>query len=318
MARKLPPFAAVRAFEAAARHKSFKLAADELCLSPSAISHQIRSLEEYLDTALFERNGTGVELTLTGRSYAGKLTRLLDGFDETTRSVRDAGQRPFRILCTPGFAARWLVPRLDRLSFGDRVRLQVSVGAPSVDFASNESDLVIQWAEETVPGVVTERLMESHRYPVVSPQLKAREDIRCPEDLLRLRLMHDETGDAWAEWFAAAGLAPPDLPRGPSFPNCELATTAAEQGLGVSLAYDSMVRDTLVSGRLVRLFDTVTMPIVIYSVAYQEARATDPMIREFRDWIFGEMRRDGLARLRFAQTGGEAEPQPVVSGALGG
>lgn len=296
MGRKFPPFAAVKAFEAAARHRSFKKAAEELCLSPSAISHQIRALEEYLDTALFERRAGTVELTLTGRGYAGKLTGLLDAFDETTRLVRDAGKRPFRVLCTPGFAARWLVPRLGRLSFGDRVRLRVSVGAPSTDFSTNDADLVIQWADDPVPGVKTEPFMRSHRYPVISPDLLEEETVRTPEDLLRLRLMHDETADAWDEWFEAAGIDPPEFPQGPVFPNCELATTAAEQGQGVSLAYDAMVRDTLASGRLVRLFEAVTMPIVIYSLAYPAARASDPMIREFRNWMFGEIRQENLAR----------------------
>ncbi|WP_420326881.1 LysR substrate-binding domain-containing protein [Mameliella sp.] len=292
MGRKLPPFAAVRAFEAAARHMSFKKAAEELCLSPSAISHQIRALEGHLDTQLFERRGNELSLTLTGHGYAQSLTVFLDGVAESTRSVCEAGRRPFRVLCTPGFAARWLVPRLNRLSFGDRLRLRVSEGAPSTDFASNDADVVIQWADDLTPGVRTEPIMESHRYPVISPDLLARTRVRSPEDLLNLTLMHDEVLDAWAEWFETAGLTPPQMPRGPVFPNCEFATTAAEQGQGVSLAYDAMVRGTLDSGRLVRLFDTVTMPVVIYSVAYPESKAGDPMIREFRDWIFAEAAED--------------------------
>ena len=109
MGRKFPPFAAVRAFEAAARHLSFKAAAEELCLTPSAVSHQIKALEAFLDTALFERTGGRISLTLTGRGYAGKMTGLLDAFEDSTRSVKEAGARPFRVLCTPGFAARWLV-----------------------------------------------------------------------------------------------------------------------------------------------------------------------------------------------------------------
>jgi LysR family glycine cleavage system transcriptional activator len=298
MGRIFPPFAAVRAFEAAARHRSFKKAADELCLSPSAISHQIRALEEYLDTALFERRGNNLDLTLTGRGYAGKLTGLLDAFHETTRSVQEAGQRPFRVLCTPGFAARWLVPRLERLSFGDRIRLRVSTGAPSTDFSTNDSDLVIQWADEKVPGVTTEPFMESNRYPVISRTLREQENVRTPKDLLRLRLMHDETADAWAEWFEAAGLEAPEMPRGPVFPNCELATTAAEQGQGVSLAYDAIVRSTIASGRLERLFEAVTMPIVIYSIAYPTIRGDDPMIREFRDWVFAEIQDRNLIHAR--------------------
>lgn len=294
LGRKLPPFAAVKAFEATARHQSVKRAADELCLSPSAVSHQIKALEDYFDTALFERRGNRLRLTLTGRAYAGRMTGLLDAFDESTRGIREAGRRPFRVISTPGFAARWLVPRLDRLSFGNRLRLRVSVGAPDTDFSSNDADLVIQWADDPIPGVITEPLMESGRYPVISPELKAREDVRTPEDLKRLTLMHDETMDAWGEWFQTAGIAPPPLPRGPTFPNCELATTAAERGQGVSLAYDAMVRGTLAEGRLVRLFDTVVMPFVIYSVAYAEARRDDPMIREFSAWIHAEAARDGV------------------------
>lgn len=293
MGRKLPSFSAVRAFEAAARNLSFKAAAEELCLSPSAISHQIRALEDYLDTALFERRGNRLTLTLTGRGYAGKMTSLLNTFDESTRAVREAGSRPFRVLCTPGFAARWLVPRLDRLSFGDRVRLRVSTGAPSTDFANNEADVVIQWSDTPVPGVRSEVLLVSSRYPVASPELRRRENIRAPEDLLRVPLMHDEVQDAWAEWFTMAGIAPPAMPRGPVLPNCELATTAAERGQGVALAFDALVRDTLSEGRLVPLFDTVTMPVVIYSLACPEARAEDPMIREFRDWIFAEAAAQG-------------------------
>lgn len=290
MGRQLPPFAAVKAFEAAARHKSFKHAAEELCLSPSAVSHQIRALEDYLDTALFERDGNCMDLTLTGRAYAGKLTGLLDLLDDTTRTVQQTGEKPLRVLCTPGFAARWLVPRLDRLEFGDRVRLRVSTGAPCTDFSRNDSDVVIQWADAPAPGVHTEPLMQSSRYPVICPDLKDREDVQTPRDLLRLRLMYDETDDSWAEWFAAAGLSAPDLPPGPIFPNCELATTAAERGQGVAMAFDAMVRDTLTSGRLVRLFDTDTIPSVIYSVAFPETRADDPMIQKFRHWLHDEAR----------------------------
>ena len=295
LGRKLPPFAAVRAFEAVARHLNVKAAAEELCLSPSAVSHQLRALEGYFDTALFERHGNRLSLTLTGRSYAGKMTALLDDFDESTRAIREAGHRSFRVLCTPGFAARWLVPRLDRLSFGNRVRLRVSEGAPSLDFASNDADLVVQWADEPTHGVVTEPLMKSARYPVISPELETAEGVEKPEDLRRLTLMHDETMDAWESWFEAAGITPPVFPCGPTFPNCELATTAAEQGQGVSLAYDAVVRGTLADGRLVRLFDTVTMPFVIYSVAYPEARANDPMIREFATWLHEEVAREGVS-----------------------
>lgn len=298
MARQLPPFAAVRAFEAAARKGSIKEAADELCLTASAVSHQIRSLEQYLDTELFRRLGNKIELTLTGRAYARKMTSLLDLFDESTRTLKEAGRKPFRVHCTPGFAARWLVPRLGDLAFGNRVRISVSNGAPSTDFSSNGADVVIQWADASVPDVVTEPLMESARYPVVNPALKDSLMLQEPDDLRRATLMHDETMDAWGEWFAAAGVSAPAFPRGPTFPNCELATTAAEKGQGVALAYDAVVRDTIRNGTLVRLFDTVTMPFVIYSVAYSIHRKEDPMVREFSAWLHGQAKSEGVAALR--------------------
>ncbi len=290
MSRKLPPFAAVRAFEAAARHLSFKKAADELCLSPSAVSHQVRALEGFLDTQLFERDGNLVRLTLTGEAYAGKLTHLLDAFDESTQEAKGIQKsETLRVLSTPGFAARWLVPRLGRFEHGEKVRLRVSVGAPSTDFATNDADVVIQWADGPVDGALVEPLMESGRYPVISPALRAAKGVERPEDLRALTLMHDETMDMWADWFRAAGVEPPVFPRGPQFPNCELATTAAEQGLGVALAYDLVVRDTIASGRLERLFDTVTIPFVIYSFVCLNDRLDEPLVRAFRKWVFTEM-----------------------------
>lgn len=296
MSRQLPPFAAVRAFEAVARHLSVKMAADELCLSPSAVSHQIRALEDYFDTALFVRQGNGMELTFTGRSYAGKMTTLLNAFDEGTRQVRDVSNRPFQVICTPSFAARWLVPRLDRLSFGSRVRMQVSEpdASPNIDFASNDADLVIQWSDDPIPGVVTEPLMAAGRYPVISPELKERENVWVPEDLLRVPLIHTDTCDLWSEWFDAAKIDPPVFPRGPTFPNCELTATAAERGQGVAMAFDSVLKNTLDAGHLVPLFDYVELPSVIYSLAYPESRRDDSMIREFSSWIHAEAASEGV------------------------
>lgn len=287
MGRRFPPFAAVRAFEATARRLSVKDAADELCVTPSAVSHQLKVLEDFLDTALFERKGNRLSLTFTGRAYVGKLTALLDALDETTRDLRDAASE-LRVLCTPSFAARWLVPRLNRLPFADAVRLRVSEGAPDTDFHNNDADVVIHWGDTPVDGVVVEPFMASNRFPVVSPEMKHRERLETPEDLLRVTLIHDEVMDAWADWFRIAGMDPPSMPRGPRFPHCEIAATAAERGQGVALAYEALVRDTMAGGSLVRLFDAVTMPITIYSVAYPEHRRGDAQIRAFRDWIFAE------------------------------
>lgn len=298
MARRLPPFAAIRAFEATARHGSMTAAADELCVTPSAVSHQIRALEAFLNTALFEREGTRLCLTLTGRAYVGRLTGLLDALDDSTRRVREGGRRELRVLATPGFAARWLVPRLGRLPFAEDLRLRVSQGAPSTDFATNDADVVIHWGDAPVPGLVVEPLMESVRYPVIAPDLRRSAGVRRPDDLLDLTLLHDEVMDAWGDWFAAADVTGYDGIRGPRFAHCELSTTAAERGQGVALAYDAMVRATVESGRLERLFQTVTMPVTIYSVATPAARAAEPRIRGFRDWLFAEAAAEGTMAAR--------------------
>lgn len=296
MGRRLPPFAAIRAFEAAARHLSFAKAADELCLSPSAVSHQVRALEDFLDTRLFERGGNRVQLTMTGNAYAGKMTTLLDSFENSTSQITGTADRTLRVLCTPGFAARWLVPRLDRFAEPSAIRLRVSVGAPSTDFQTNDADIVIGWADDPVPGAEVIPLMQSGRYPVAAPAFLSSHRIERPEDLRSVTLVHDETMDQWSDWFAAAGVDPPAFPRGPKFPNCELATSGVEQGLGVSLAYDLMVRDTVASGRLIRLFDFVTVPFVIYSFVCQRSRASDPMIAAFREFVFGEVQPGGRPR----------------------
>lgn len=293
MGRKLPPFAAVRAFEATARHVSVKAAADELCLTPSAVSHQIKALEGFLDTQLFERSGNRITLTLTGEAYAGKLTHLLDTFMEETEAVREAPS-VLRVLSTPGFAARWLVPRLPRLSFARDIRLRVSNGAPSLDFATNDADVVIQWSDRKTSGLCVEPLMASARYPVISPVLRAREKIRHPADLLNLTLFYDETDDAWREWFSAAGLGDVDLPPGPTYPNCELSTTMVEQHQGVSLAYDAVVRGTIAAGRLERLFDATTLPMSIYAIACPETRVDEPRIEAFRHWLHAEAEAEGV------------------------
>lgn len=293
MGRRLPPFTAVRSFEAAARHLSFKSAADELCVTPSAISHQVRLLEDYLDTVLFERDGNRLTLTLTGRAYSGRLTGLLDGLEESTVAVSQSDRQELRVLSTPGFAARWLVPRLGGLSFGDDIRLRVSEGAPCTDFAQNDADVVIMWSDKPVPGVVVLPFMATGRFPVISPELQRAEDIRRPEDLLRVTLFHDEVQDGWAEWFDAAGVNSPELPRGPRFANCELSTSAAEQGQGVALAYGAVAKGTLDSGRLMRLFDVSTTPFTIYSIAFASSRAHEPRIRDFCNWIFSEVEATG-------------------------
>lgn len=288
--RHLPPFSAVKAFEAAARHLSFKAAAEELCLSPSAISHQIRALEDYLATALFRRDGNRISLTGTGRDYAGKLSQLLDHLDDSTRAAHAGAQeQSLRVLTTPGFAARWLLPRMAGFEHAQAIRLHIAEGAPSTDFSTNNADVVIKWRDDPEEGVDVVPFLHSARYPVVSPALLERESVSNPRDLLRLTLFRDEVDDQWRAWFNAAGVVA-DLPEGdPIYPNCEYATTAAEAGLGVSLAHEAVIGAAVAEGRLVRLFEATTIPFTIYSIATDAKRRDDRLIGAFRDWLLAEV-----------------------------
>ncbi len=300
--RHLPPFAAIRAFESAARHLSLKLAAEELCVTPSAISHQIRTLEDYLGTTLFVRKNNRLGLTLTGSNYVGKLTSLLDSIETSTKEACRVKQGKLRVLTTPGFAARWLAPRLNSLPFNRDISLSILDGAPNMDFSSNDADVVISWFCTPSPGITVEQLFSSVRYPVVSPEFKASNKINKPSDLLQLTLFQDDVADDWVEgwvdgwidWFKAANVDVQELPQGPKFTSCELGSTAAEFSQGVTLAYDAIIQSTLDSGRLVRLFDVTTHSEVIYSVAYKTDRGEEKRIRAFLDWLSSEARAQKL------------------------
>ncbi|EPX86800.1 LysR substrate-binding domain-containing protein [Salipiger mucosus] len=322
--RKLPPFPALRAFESAARLGSFKDAAEELCVTPSAISHQVRVLETYLDRTLFVRGVRQTALTDQGRSYLSQLTPLLDMLDASTRAA--AGETfsgRLRIKSTEGFSKRWLMPRLHRfLADYPDVEVSIETGMPPTEFRGGALDLVIHWGDDPVEGVIVDPFMSSTRVPVCSQAyLDANPDIRRPEDLLRKTLIRDEVADGWEEWFGLVdraedcprvgaprtGQASDGPPGGPVFAHCELTMSAAENGLGVGLAYKAMMLTALERGDLVMPFDLESPTRTIYSVAYEEARSNDPVIVAFRDWLFETIlhESEGLAQddmvLRAAQ-----------------
>lgn len=293
--RRLPPQPALRAFEAAARRLSFREAAVELSLTPSAISHQVKSLEGLLGISLFVREPQGLSLTKAGTEYLKDLTPILDALDASTRRISAKGSPGvLRVLSTPGFAARWLVPRLHRYREKDSIVISVSAGAPCMNFSTNEADVVIHWGSEPVATTVVEPMMRSARYPVASPAFIRRHGLRKPADLLGTTLLHDEVDDGWAAWFLRAGIQLAGLPLGPRLAHCELSLTAAEEQQGVALAYDAMARNTIAEGRLQRLFDIESSPAIIYSFAYAEGRRKCPDIGRFRRWIFEEVHSEGL------------------------
>jgi LysR family glycine cleavage system transcriptional activator len=292
MGRKLPPFSAIRAFEAAARLHSFKAASEELCVTQSAISHQIKALEQFLNSALFFRNANGMELTHTGLDYYDNLTLILDQLDHSTKKVRDTDTRGVLSVCaTPAFTSRWLLPRMRRFNVAyPDIELELTTTDNPMQFPADGVDILIQYGTDSTKGLMVDPFLMTTRYPVCSPGFRsAHPAILEPKDLAQAILLRDIVGDDWNGWFQSAGDEFPRKLTGPRFAHCELTLRAAEEGHGVALAYGVLIEDQIERGTLVKLFDFETMPKIIYSITCLEGSSNLPRIAAFRNWAFGEL-----------------------------
>ncbi len=291
MKRTLPPLSAIRSFEAAARHLSFKDAAEELNVTQSAISHQVKGLEEFLGRSLFFRAATGVTLTLAGEDYFGDLSSILDQLDASTRRNQERDlSGPLHVRATPAFAARWLIGRIKAFNgdFPD-IELQVTTSIETTDFRKDDVDILLQYGEQSAQGLRVEPFLSSSRIPVCTPKMLAgAPSIDDPEDLLRHTLLRDMVGDEWEDWFACAAVDLTEPLQGPRFEHCDLSLRAAEQGQGVALAYEALITGELADGTLLKLFDIKTSRKVIYSVTCPDCWIDRPKISAFRTWLFKE------------------------------
>lgn len=295
MSRRLPPLRALRAFEAAARHLSFVRAAEELHVTPSAVSQQIRLLEDSLGVPLFLRSPT---LTLTAAAVAA-LPALCDAFDRLERAV--AGLRPPRqdgplvVSVPPAYAARWLIPRLQHFERRHphlEVRLLATMRL--VDFAAeDEIDLAIRYGSGDYPGLHVERLRDEHVVAVAAPAVVAR--LTTPADLLSATLMvndaiaWDDSFPDWSRWLSDAGIVEPAPLRLRRFDDAGLMIGAALAGLGVALTWESLITDELASGRLVAPFAPRPLASAYHLVCPPDHLA-QAKIAAFRTWILDEIR----------------------------
>jgi LysR family transcriptional regulator, glycine cleavage system transcriptional activator len=291
MHRNLPPFPAVRAFEASARHCSFKLAAGELCLTQSAISHQVKTLEDYLGVQLFFRETRGVALTSEGAGYLHELTSVLDRMAAATAQVRNSdASGPLSVRATPGLANRWLVPRLTAFHQAcPAIELNISTSIEPADFAKEDVDVDIRWGCVPSPGLRVDPLITATRFPVASPALlKNGPALHHPDALQYYTLLQDSSGNDWGRWLALAGARFENAIWGPRFAHCDLLLTAAVENQGVALAFDILAVTDLANGRLVRLFDVNLPPMIMYSVVTPETWSGRPKIAAFRNWLLQE------------------------------
>ena len=299
MSRRLPPLNGLRAFEAAARHLSFTKAAEELNVTPGAISHQVKALEGMVGQPLFHRRTRALLLTEAGQRA---LPALREGFDRLAEGAaamsRRADSGVLTISTSPSTAGRWLVPRLDDFySANPGIDIHLHATLDVVDFDRDDIDAAIRYGGGRYPGLHATLLAEDVIAPVCCPALlDGPPPLRGPEDLRHHHLIHTDIGEfhgiypTWDMWLRAAGVTDIDTRRGSRFMLSELAIQAAIKGQGVALGNQLLVDDDLAAGRLVKPFDpalTIRSNFAYYFVC-PLARQDDPQIAAFRDWLLDE------------------------------
>ena len=298
----LPPTAALRALAAAARHLSFTKAAEELNITQSAVSHQIRHIEELWEIELFERRPRRLELTPAGERLAGIVNVFLKDITEALDELRsDAGHAALRVEMLPSLAVKWLVPRLQH--FRDEYPdIDVWIATHHNDERSlqrGDYDAVIRLGHGNYPGLASWTMMRDYVYPVARPRFLEEHGMpETPADLCKLPLLlkySDIVSPGWEYWFEAAHVPrevyQPTLRDGIRYPDTNMAIQAAFEGLGVALARSAHVWEDLETGRLVRLFDVPCPSDVSVDFVCRNDRADKPAARAFREWLLRESER---------------------------
>ena len=291
MKRRLPPLNPLQAFEAAARHMNITRAADELGVTQSAVSRQVRFLEERLGVRLFVRSKRGIVLTGEGEDLFGSARAALDMIEEATARITRHARPVLRVRAYIAFAMRWLIPRLPAFTeMHPDCEVRLTTSMQPVNFDRDDVDLAILWGEGGWPHLKVDRLMRNVVTPVCSPRL-IQNGLRRPEDLSRQNLLHSmPRPDDWQEWLRRAGVAEIAIMRGQVFENSAMAYQAAIEGMGVAIGQVCMVAEDLARGRLVQPFALMAeLPQSYYLVSPRDGRETTHG-KIFRDWIMREAR----------------------------
>jgi LysR family glycine cleavage system transcriptional activator len=290
MPRHLPPLNALKAFEAAARHESFTRAAEELCVTQGAVSHQVKALEAELGVKLFNRERQRLVITEAGRSYLEVVRDALDRIAAgTERLLQRQTAGSLTVSTSPNFASKWLVHRLGRFAQAHpSIDLRISASLHHVDFAREDVDLAIRHGDGQAPGLHVARLCVEELAPVCSPKLRRRGGLREPSDLTHYTLLHVNDRNDWQKWIAAAGAPNVDVSRGPVLNQASMALDAAIDGQGIALARTALAAWDLIAGRLVRPFKLALPLPYAYWIVCPKVTSKLPKIVAFRDWLLSE------------------------------
>lgn len=296
--RRLPPLNALRAFEAAARHLSFTKAAGELHVTQAAISHQIKSLEEWLGMPLFKRQNRALLLTDAGQAYLPPLREAFDRIQDATSKLQQRDRSGALTVSTfTSFAAKWLVPRLGRFAAAHPdIEVRLAINDVLMDFSSDSVDVGIRYGSGAWRGLHAERLMTEVVFVVCSPRLlEGPSPLSRPEDLRHHTMLHDDLPEDWETWLEAAGVGGIRARRDLAFNHSEMVLQAAIDGLGVALGRSVLVADDLAAGRLVKPFALELPTIAAYYFVCPEGTQDRPKVKAFRDWVMSEVARDAAA-----------------------
>jgi LysR family glycine cleavage system transcriptional activator len=294
MKRQLPSFPSLRAFESAARQLSFKAAANELCVTQSAISHQVKILEEFLEAPLFIRHPQSVELTLRGSEYFGMVTFLLDGIESATRKIKgNEMEGALFVQSTPAFTSYWLLPRLIRFNkLYPNIEVNLYTIATPDAPADHPYDLRINCPWNVPPGKGGEPLMETPHVPVCIPEiLKDGVELQSVEELLQYPVVKmAPPWTVWRRWFEENGVADLSRVSGPVMENIYLALKAAEEGQGIAFAPLAFIQESLATGRLIIALDIPTKsPSLYFTLSCSTGWQNNPRILAFREWLNDEL-----------------------------
>jgi LysR family glycine cleavage system transcriptional activator len=290
---------ALKVFWAAARHGSFVKAANELHVTASAVSLQIRQLEDELGLKLFERTPKGLALTAAGSRVLPDVNAAFEKLRATFSTLNDAEEGAvLTVSAAPSFAAKWLLPRLNRfLSANPDIEVSIKATVELADFERGEADLGIRYGRGGYPDLETELLMREMVFPVCSPELLNGQKKKATAEFLNtVTLLHDDSADqnealpGWKMWLRAASVDDVDWRKGPRFNQTVLAIEAAAAGLGVALAPAALVDGDLANGRLVRLASAELSEPFAYYLVYPATKADRASVKAFRAWLKDELR----------------------------
>lgn len=291
---ELPPLNALKAFDSVARHESVSHAANELCVTPGAITKQIQLLENFLGVPLFIRSHRVIILNEKGKLFQRAVSKALLEIQTVTKNIKESPQNStLKIRSYTTFSIRWLIPHAPKfLSANPEISLELTTSLDSVDFERDNIDCAIRLGSGDWPNATATKLIDNVIVPVCSPKYLKSVKIKAPKDLLKCNLLHiKRRPNDWGLWLSGIGASEAFIPKGMMCENSEIAYSAAKEGLGIAMAQYFLVRDDIESGRLIRPVmqshdcGENTYYLVLPSNAQRNIHS-----EKFKEWILREIK----------------------------